>query len=37
MTVDDPYGLRCGNIYYGPDNPHLRDVYTWMRRRWSVR
>ncbi len=28
MTVDDPYGLRCGNIYYGPTIP-TRDVYTW--------
>ncbi len=28
MTVDDPFGLRCGDIYYGPVIP-TRDVYTW--------
>ncbi len=27
-TVDDPFGLRCGNIYYGPTVP-THDVYTW--------
>jgi hypothetical protein len=28
MTIDDPFGLRCGNIYYGPTVP-THDVYTW--------
>lgn len=28
MTVDDPFGLRCGNIYYGPTVP-THDVYRW--------
>lgn len=28
MTVDDPFGLRCGDIYYGPVIP-THDVYTW--------
>lgn len=27
-TVDDPYGLRCGNVYYGPTAP-THDVYSW--------
>jgi len=27
-TVDDPFGLRCGNVYYGPTFP-THDVYTW--------
>jgi len=28
MAVDDPFGLRCGNVYYGPTIP-THDVYTW--------
>jgi hypothetical protein len=28
MIVDDPFGLRCGDIYYGPVIP-THDVYTW--------
>jgi hypothetical protein len=28
LIVDDPYGLRCDNIYYGPTIP-THDVYTW--------
>lgn len=28
MTLDDPFGLRCGDIYYGPTIP-THDVYTW--------
>jgi hypothetical protein len=28
MLVDDPFGLRCGDIYYGPTIP-THDVYTW--------
>jgi hypothetical protein len=28
ISVDDPFGLRCGNIYYGPTSP-THDVYTW--------
>lgn len=28
MTVDNPIGLRCGNVYYGPSFP-THDVYTW--------
>ena len=28
VTVDDPFGLRCGNVYYGATFP-TRDVYTW--------
>lgn len=28
LSVDDPYGLRCDNVYYGPTIP-THDVYTW--------
>jgi hypothetical protein len=28
VVVDDPYGLRCDNIYYGPTIP-THDVYSW--------
>lgn len=28
LAVDDPFGLRCGNVYYGPVVP-THDVYTW--------
>lgn len=28
MAVDDPFGLRCGDIYYGPTIP-THDVYSW--------
>ncbi|MBB3602933.1 hypothetical protein FHT40_002594 [Mycolicibacterium sp. BK556] len=28
MAIDDPFGLRCGDIYYGPTIP-THDVYTW--------
>jgi hypothetical protein len=28
MIIDDPFGLRCGDIYYGPTVP-THDVYTW--------
>ena len=28
MIIDDPFGLRCGDIYYGPVIP-THDVYTW--------
>jgi hypothetical protein len=28
LTVDDPYGLRCGNVYYGPTSI-THDVYSW--------
>jgi hypothetical protein len=28
LTVDDPYGLRCGDVYYGPTSM-TRDVYSW--------
>jgi hypothetical protein len=28
LTVDDPYGLRCGNVYYGPTSM-THDVYSW--------
>lgn len=28
LTVDDPYGLRCGNVYYGPTSP-THDIYSW--------
>lgn len=28
MIIDEPFGLRCGDIYYGPVIP-TRDVYTW--------
>lgn len=28
LTIDDPFGLRCGDIYYGPTIP-THDVYTW--------
>jgi hypothetical protein len=26
FTVDDPFGLRCGSVYYGPTAP-THDVY----------
>jgi hypothetical protein len=28
LTIDDPWGLRCDNIYYGPTIP-THDVYSW--------
>jgi hypothetical protein len=28
LIVDDPYGLRCGDIYYGPAIP-THDTYSW--------
>lgn len=28
MTVEDPFGLRCGNVYYGPTIP-TTDTYSW--------
>ncbi|OBB00126.1 hypothetical protein A5666_10965 [Mycolicibacterium fortuitum] len=28
LTIDEFYGLRCGDIYYGPTIP-THDVYTW--------
>lgn len=28
MSLDDPFGLRCGDIYYGPTIP-THDVYSW--------
>jgi hypothetical protein len=28
LAVDDPFGLRCDNVYYGPTVP-THDVYTW--------
>jgi hypothetical protein len=28
LTVDDPFGLRCDNIYYGPTIA-THDVYAW--------
>ena len=28
LVLDDPFGLRCGDIYYGPTIP-THDVYTW--------
>jgi hypothetical protein len=28
FTVDDPFGLRCGNLYYGPTSA-THDVYSW--------
>jgi hypothetical protein len=28
LTVDDPDGLRCDNVYYGPTIP-THDVYSW--------
>jgi hypothetical protein len=28
LTVDDPFGLRCGNVYYGPTST-THDVYVW--------
>jgi hypothetical protein len=28
LVVDDPFGLRCDNVYYGPTIP-THDVYTW--------
>ena len=28
LTVDDPIGLRCGDVYYGPVIP-THDVFTW--------
>lgn len=28
LTVDDPDGLRCGSVYYGP-TALTHDVYSW--------
>jgi hypothetical protein len=28
LTVDDPYGLRCGDVYYGPTSM-THDDYSW--------
>jgi hypothetical protein len=28
LTIDDPLGLRCDNIYFGPTIP-THDVYVW--------
>ncbi|BBY59979.1 hypothetical protein [Mycolicibacterium sarraceniae] len=28
LAINDPFGLRCGDIYYGPTIP-THDVYTW--------
>jgi hypothetical protein len=28
LVIDDPFGLRCGDVYYGPTIP-TRDIYTW--------
>jgi hypothetical protein len=28
FTVDDPFGLRCANVYYGPAMA-THDVYSW--------
>lgn len=28
MTIEEPFGLRCGDIYYGPTIP-THDVYSW--------
>ena len=28
MAIDEFFGLRCGDIYYGPTVP-THDVYTW--------
>ena len=28
LVIDDPFGLRCGDIYFGPVIP-THDVYTW--------
>lgn len=28
MTVEDPYGLRCGGVYYGPAYV-THDTYSW--------
>jgi hypothetical protein len=28
LVTDNPYGLRCDNVYYGP-TILTRDVYTW--------
>jgi hypothetical protein len=28
LIVDDPFGLRCGDVYYGPTIP-THDVYSW--------
>lgn len=28
LTIDDPFGLRCDNIYYGQTIP-THDVYVW--------
>ena len=28
LRVSDPYGLRCGNVYYGPTSM-THDVYSW--------
>jgi len=28
MIIEEPFGLRCGDIYYGPTIP-THDVYSW--------
>jgi hypothetical protein len=28
LIVDDPYGLRCGDVYYGPTSM-THDGYSW--------
>lgn len=28
LVIDDPLGLRCDNVYYGPTIP-THDVYVW--------
>jgi hypothetical protein len=28
VAVDDPLGLRCGDVYYGPVIP-THDIYSW--------
>lgn len=28
LTIDDPFGLRCGDVYYGPTVP-THDIYSW--------
>jgi hypothetical protein len=28
LAVDDPFGLRCGNVYYGPTSA-THDLYSW--------
>jgi hypothetical protein len=28
LTVDDPYGLRYGDVYYGPTSM-THDIYSW--------